>query len=191
MCYSSLAMKEPQQIRLSRTHFPEKRFSMSVSQSAIGLCYTLQLLDLKDADRARLSGLISDIASLSASAVLSKSILDFVRETRAGERDRQLQYENIGKAIIGLSRTVQLLDSYLTREDRSLLHSLCLDLMKLAEVHSACLGSSAIDLMLDAFAGAADPQDSQDYLAQEPQLQAAHGINGCGAEPWDSKWDEK
>ena len=124
---------------------------MFVSQSSTGICYTLQFLDLKDTDRARLSGLISDIASLSASATLSKSVLDFVRETRAGERNRQLRYENIGKAIIGLSRTVQLLDSYLTWEDRSLLHGLCLDLMRMAEVHSACLGSSAIDLMLTVF----------------------------------------
>ncbi len=133
----------------------EKRLPVFVNQSAVGICYALQLLDLKDIDRARLSGLISDIASLSTSAVLSKSVLDFVQETRAGERRRQLQYENIGKAIIGLSRTAQLLDRYLTWEDRSLLQSLCLDLMRLAEEHSACPGSSATELMLTVFADAA------------------------------------
>jgi len=164
---------------------------MIVGQSAVGLCYTLQLLDLNDIDRARLSGLISDIASLSASAVLCKSVLDFVRETRAGERNRQLQYENIGKAIIGLSRTAQLLDRYLSWEDRSLLQSLCLDLRKMAEKYEVTLGNSALDLMLTVFAGAADPQDDPDYLGRETALQAAHGISACGAEHWDSSWDKK
>ncbi len=35
-----------------------------------------------------------------------------------------------------------------------------------------------------------DPQDDQEYLAGEPVNQAKNGINPCGNEHWDPKWDE-
>jgi len=36
-----------------------------------------------------------------------------------------------------------------------------------------------------------EPQDNQEYLAAEPNSQAKEGINPCGNEHWDPKWDEQ
>jgi len=164
---------------------------MLAAQSAVGLCYALQLLDLPDQDRISLLRFIGQIEKLTSTAPLCGSVLDFVRETRTGERKRRLRYENIGRALIGLSRTAQLLESQLSWHDRNALYGYCLSLMSLAEEHDATLGSSSLELVIVVFTGAADPQDDPDYLAQEIALQAEHGINPCGAEHWDPEWDEK
>lgn len=129
-----------------------------ISQSAVGICYAIQLLDLKETEKSRLLGLIAEVESLTAT-VPSSSVLGFIEESRGEDMRRHLQFENIGRAIIGLARTAQLLNSHLTLEDRSLLYGLCLDLTRTAELKNVSPGKSATDLMSATFSTATDHQD--------------------------------
>lgn len=124
------------------------------SQSAIGICYALQLLPPEEADSQTLLKLLSDLEKKVAqtpSRVLGGSATNFIQETRAGKR-RRSRFQNIPGAVIGLARTAQLLEGHLSWEDKSRVFGLCLNLLKMGEEQGICVGDSALGLMREVFA---------------------------------------
>lgn len=186
--YSAMRVPEKSLICLPATQFPEQVFPVMAIQATVGICDAIQLLGSGVSDKQLLLGLISKINARIPGA-LCESVSSLVQETTKGAYTRQSDFQNTSKAIIGMTRAVQLLDDSLSWETKFKVFNLCGTLVKLGKDHEAHIGQSAVGLMDEVFKEMIDPEDDQEYLAQEPELQAAHGLPGCGCEYWNPEWD--
>lgn len=130
----------------------ERVFSIMATQSALGLCFTIELLELAESNRQNLLDLLTGIEQLilnkktEMGSVIGGSAINLIQRVRAGDLDRRVDHQKIIKAIIGLARTAQLLDGQVNTGTESNLYSMCLALGKLANDRGIIVGNSTVEL---------------------------------------------
>lgn len=184
-----------QERRLVTERYSERTLAEMTVNAVIGTCYAIELLNLPEDERVELAKLLLLIEATAQKRIgnccnlLGHSALSVSEEALSGKGRVDLQ--NLPRSIVGVASAAEILGETIPWEIRYRLFQINQALQSLATAREVIIPESARSLADEVFADTTNLQDSPEYRALEPLLQASHSIASCGDEYWDPAWDRK